>query len=196
MTELQHFRLDTVPSSWPDFLSPGRRITALTHRPEDYYHTQVSLVFDDGSVLKAVTDEHCLAHLFDCFTLTLEKSTELTRNRISLSPVFEIVKVFALIREEWIVPAGELDVETIGNNPHIHTSGPPGSVSEGAIVLATVLAGVLLVARDGRQIAILAADDVPLNVDVVSDAGEVEDLVNRHECRLVGTGAGNTQYPS
>ena len=196
MTELLHFRLDAVPSSWPEILSSGRRVTALAHDPEDYYHTRASLVFDDGSVLKAVAHEHCLAHLFDCYTLAMEKSTELPRNRIPLSPVFEIGKALALIQDEWIVPAGELDGQTIGNNPHIHASGPPGSASEGAIVFATCLAGVLLVAGDGRQIAILAADDVPLNVDVVSDAGEVEDLVNRHECRLLGAGAGITEYLS
>jgi hypothetical protein len=169
-------------------LSHGRRITSLVHNQEKHYHSLVCLLFDDGRVLNATSDEHCLAHLFDCFTLKLEKSVDIPQSGISLSPVFEIEKVFALVRDEWLIPAPELAGETIGNNPHYQDAGPPGSAPAEASAAATCLAGVLLAAVDGRQLAILTALNVPLNVDVVMDAREVENIVNSHECRLLGVG--------
>ena len=185
---MQHFSLDRVPSSWRDLLSPGRRIAALAHDAGAYRHTETELLFDDGGILRAAADEHRLGPLFDCFTLELEKSTEVTRNRASLSPAFEIEEALALIRDEWLVPATGSEGAAIGRNPHVHESGPPGSAPEEATVSATCLAGVLLVARDRRQMGILVSVDVPLNVDIVSDPGELAKLVGRHRCQPLPQG--------
>ncbi|MDH3241165.1 MAG: hypothetical protein OEO83_10920 [Alphaproteobacteria bacterium] len=187
--ELQHIRLDTVPHNWSNLLSPGRRLTTLVHDPQEYYHSVVHFLFDDGGILKAAAHEHYLHRSFFSYTLTLEISTEALGNRISLSPLFEIEEVYALIRDEWVVPAVELEGKTIGNNPHYHISGLPGSAPDGTLILATCLAGVLVVSQDGRQLAISAAVDVPLNVDVISDSGELKNIIGRHECRLLGAGA-------
>ncbi len=182
---LQHHRIDAVPSDWRGLLLPGQRITALVHDPEAYYHTEASLVFDDGSVLKATADEHCLAHLFDCYSLRLAKTNEMPGGRTALTPEFEINEVYALIRDEWLLPATEIEGETIGNNPHIQDSGPPGSAPQEASASATLLAGALLVGQDDRRIAVVTAEDIPLNVEIVTDPTEFEAVLAVHSCRLL-----------
>ena len=148
-----------------------------------------NLVFDDGTVLEATAEMHCFAHLFDCYTLKLAKKKEMPEGSTALIPEFEINKVYALARDEWLMPAPEHDGETYGNNPHIQYSGPPGSTPEEASVSATLLAGALLVGQDDRRIAFVTAEDLPLNVEAVTDPTELEAVLAVHSCRLLGSGS-------
>lgn len=36
----------------------------------DYWHQELFLRFDNGALLRLTCNEHCLAPLFDCYTLT------------------------------------------------------------------------------------------------------------------------------
>ena len=182
---MQHHSIDTVPSDWLDLLLAGQRLTALAHDPEEYWHCVANLVFDDGTVLEATAEMHCPAHLFDCYTLKLAKTNEMPGGRTALTPEFEINEIYALIRDEWLLPATEFEGETIGNNPHIQNSGPPGSAPEKASASAPLLAGALLVGQDDRRIAVVTAEDIPLNVEIVTDPTELEAALAVHSCRLL-----------
>jgi len=177
---MAHHRTDQIPTEWSRLFRPGRRIVAIEHDCGARYHGQAYLKFDDGELLEATAAEHNLAPLFDCFTLTVEPVSSSPHEEGTSIGDFEIQEAFALIRDEWLMPAPHLVGRTIGNNPHEQFHGRPGCAPAAAVASSTMLGGVLVTSREGHQLAVTASLEVPLNVDVIQDRDEIERILATH----------------
>lgn len=176
---MQSFKID----SDCDVVSPLRGKPPLIGYAidSDYWHLELFLRFEDGSLLRFYTNEHCLAPLFDCYTISVQPVSACNKSFAEISPSFMIDSAFALLRAEWLQVAPDLEDVTFGNNPHTQHSGLPGTVPDVATVSAVVQAGVLMGSNDSRQIAIVASDTAPLNVDFIAGDADIQELLKRHE---------------
>lgn len=160
-------------------LSVGNTIVG-SYVKDDYWHYDVFFKFLSGEIVRFSTEEHCLEHLFDCYTLLVEKPKQAEISFTSIAPPFKVSKLASLRRAEWIVAAPELEGQTLGNNPHSHETGVVDAVPENAIFSVKLTAGLLIVSDDDRKMIVKASELAPLNVDLIQDEKQIEELLKSH----------------
>jgi hypothetical protein len=182
--------IQVIPSA--DLVAPFATVSAplvaFQIDDQEYWHLELYLLFGNDIVLRVTGESRCPAPdcpYLECFTPVIENGSKPVAAMRSIEPPFHIVELLLLRREEWVVSAPEMEGETIGNNPRVLMSGPPGSMPANGVAVAVVTAGVLLASDDGRRIAVVTSERVALNIDFIQEARLVTALLATHSADSV-----------
>jgi len=151
-----------------------------------YYaeYTWVSLGFDDGTIIVASVEEVCVGKWFEVFPLKIDivMPDHLSGHTFKWTPLpapLTVCRARSLWRAEWLEPAQDIG-QFLGSGPHsVQHVSRLQRVPLGANAFE-VEAGIELQGIDGRCFVICSSDNSPFKIDLATETGEIEQILQFH----------------